>query len=255
MINGLVGHTGFVGGNLAAQRRYDATFHRPNIASISGMRFDRLVISGAPSQKWRANADPVADAAAIDGLISHLTGTRAEQAVLISTIDVYPSPRGVDEETAVEPDDHAQAYGRNRLRLEKFVQRHYPRSLVLRLPALFGPGLKKNMIYDLAQGRQEEFCHSDSTFQFYDLKRLSSDLDTAVAAGLSVLNLATEPLAAQQIATEVFGRTLTCTDVPRAAYDMHSRHAATFGARSPYLLDRNEVIAGIHAFVREGVPA
>jgi nucleoside-diphosphate-sugar epimerase len=253
MVDGLVGHTGFVGGNLVQQRHYDLTYHRPDIDRIAGTHFRRLVISGAPAQKWRANAEPDADAAALDGLMAHLTSATAELAVLISTVDVYPQPRGVDEATPVDPEDHTQAYGRNRLRLERFVQQHYPRSLVLRLPGLFGPGLKKNLVYDLMGRRPEEFCHRDSTFQFYDLRRLSDDIETAVEAGLSVLNLATEPTSAAQIGTEVFDRALTCTSVPRVDYDMHTRHAQVFGSSGPYRCDRATVLEDLRSFVGQRV--
>jgi nucleoside-diphosphate-sugar epimerase len=246
--NGLVGHTGFVGRNLAAQHGYDETYHRPTIAGIDGRSFGRLVISAAPGEKWRANAEPDADAAAIDALIGHLATTRAEQAVLISTIDVYPEPRGVDEDTPVDPADHVHAYGRNRLRLEQFVRRHYPRSTVLRLPGLFGAGLRKNLVFDLMRGRPEEFCHRDSTFQFYDLERLTADLDTAVAAGLPVVNLATEPIAARRLAAEVFGRELTRIDVARAEYDMRTRNAEVFGGSGGYLLSGDEVLYRMRAF-------
>ncbi|MDG4764350.1 hypothetical protein O7632_09575 [Solwaraspora sp. WMMD406] len=248
MLTGLVGHTGFVGGNLARQRTYDVEVNRATVDAIDGHRFARLVISAAPGVKWRANADPDADSDAIDTLVTHLRTTSADQAVLISTVDVYPQPQGVDETTPVEPNDHPQAYGRNRLRLEEFVQRHYPRCLVLRLPALFGPGLRKNLIYDLANGRTEEFCHRDSTFQFYDLRRLTADLDLAAAAGLTVLNLATEPLAAQTVAQEAFGRTLSCDTVARIDYDVRTRHGAVFGVEGPYVSGGDEVLARLRAF-------
>jgi hypothetical protein len=40
-------------------------------------------------------------------------------------------------------------YGRNRLFLENEVRSLYPSSLIVRLPALFGLGIKKNFIYDI----------------------------------------------------------------------------------------------------------
>jgi dTDP-4-dehydrorhamnose reductase len=255
MLTGLIGHTGFVGGNLARQRSYDLEVNRATVGAIGGRHFARLVISAAPGVKWQANADPDADRSAIDALVAHLRGTTADEAVLVSTIDVYPQPQGVDEATIVEPADHPQAYGRNRLRLEQFVARHYPRCLVVRLPALFGPDLRKNLIYDLATGRTEEFCHRDSTFQFYDLRRLTADIDRAAAAGLSVLNLATEPLAAQTVAQEVFGRTLSCETVARVDYDMRTRHAAVFGGEGRYVSDRAEVLARLREFAGERVAA
>lgn len=251
MVDGLVGATGFVGGNLARQRDFPLTYRSSTIGRIDGQHFTRLFLAGAPAQKWAANADPDGDGASLDGLMSRLATTTAEVAVLVSTVDVYPDPAGVDEDTPVSPADHTQAYGRNRLRLERFVAGHYPRTLVLRLPALFGPGLKKNLVFDLMHGRTEEFCHRGSTFQFYDLRRLADDVDTALIAGLTVLNLATEPVSAQEVATRVFGRELTDTTAARVAYDMQTRHGAVFGAPGRYVAGREAVLAALTGFVHE----
>ena len=39
MPDALIGHTGFVGGNLAAQHRFDAVFHSKTIESVRGVGF------------------------------------------------------------------------------------------------------------------------------------------------------------------------------------------------------------------------
>jgi hypothetical protein len=41
------------------------------------------------------------------------------------------------------------AYGRNRRALEAFCADHFDRCLIVRLPALFGTGLKKNFLFDI----------------------------------------------------------------------------------------------------------
>ena len=68
--------------------------------------------------------------------------------VLISTIDVFKKPKGVDEMSPVEMKD-LHAYGYNRYQLELWVREKYPDALIIRLPGLFGMNLKKNFIYDL----------------------------------------------------------------------------------------------------------
>ncbi len=144
----LVGYTGFVGGNLAAQHRFDNLYNSKNIADAFGADNGLVVYSGMPSEKFLANADPARDLAAAENAMENMRKMKPEQLVLISTVDVYPKPRGVFEDTDVDA-ANAPAYGKNRLALEGWVREEYPDALVVRLPGLFGPGLKKNFIFDL----------------------------------------------------------------------------------------------------------
>lgn len=228
MTTALIGSTGFVGGTIARQRRVDVGYHRPDVAGIRGRSFSTLWIAGAPAQKWVANADPDDDGDAITALMDHLRQVQADTVVLMSTVDVYPDPVGVDEGDEPAPADHEQAYGRNRAWLEQAVRDYFARVLVVRLPGLFGSGLRKNLVFDLLHERQE-FAHRDSVFQFYDLRRLCDDVDTALAAGLDVVNLAIEPVAAHVVGKAVFGRELVRREGAAMRYDMQTRHAALYG--------------------------
>ena len=42
----LIGHTGFVGGNLLRQGRFDALFNSRNIAELAGQSFDEIWCCG-----------------------------------------------------------------------------------------------------------------------------------------------------------------------------------------------------------------
>lgn len=252
MTIGLVGSTGFVGSVIAGQRQIESGFHRPDIALIRGRAFTRLYVAGAPAQKWLANSDPDGDERNVGTLIEHLRQVQAETVVLVSTIDVYPDPVGVDEGVSVAPEDHEQAYGRNRLRLEKAVEEHFPRVLVVRLPGLFGPGLRKNLVYDLLHGR-EEFAHRDSRFQFYDMRRFCDDVDTALAAGLQLVNFATAPVVAHQVGEAVFGRELSRVEGAPVLYDMRTVHAELYGGdvSSGYMQSADDVLAAMSNFVAQ----
>ncbi len=145
---GLIGHTGFVGGALLRQAQFAACFNRANIAGIAGERFGKLVCAAAPGSMLEANRAPERDLAQIEALIAQLSGVEAECFVLISTIAVLADFAGGDDE-GTQAFQQALAYGRHRRILEAFVEEHFPRHLIVRLPALFGPGLVKNFIFDL----------------------------------------------------------------------------------------------------------
>jgi hypothetical protein len=144
----LIGHTGFVGGALLRQARFDACFNSATIAAIEGQSFGTLVCAAAPGSMLEANRAPERDAAQIDALIERLAKVRAERFVLISSIAVLEDFAGGYDETT-QAFQQALGYGRHRRALEAFVEDHFASSLIIRLPALFGHGLRKNFLFDL----------------------------------------------------------------------------------------------------------
>lgn len=144
----LVGSTGFVGGNLSAAHAFAAVCHSSNVADQYGTRPDLCVYAGVPAAMFLANADPEADLAVMAAARENLQKIAPREVVLISTIAVYADSRGKYEEDAPDTAD-LSAYGRNRLQLEQWVRQDFPDALIVRLPALYGKGLKKNFLYDL----------------------------------------------------------------------------------------------------------
>jgi nucleoside-diphosphate-sugar epimerase len=239
----LVGWTGFIGGALAASVRPVEKFRSTDIELLASADVDEVVCAGAPAEKWRANADPEADWAGLTRLIDALDASRATSCVLISTVDVHGDSRGVDESTPADTTQE-QAYGRHRARLEEFVRGRFADVLVVRLPGMFGPGLKKNLVYDLVHQPEARFAHEASTFQFYDVRDLWGHVLLARDAGLPVVNLATEPVGAARLAQECFGVEYTCDDRPAVHYDLRTRYARELAGRDgPYLRSSAEVLA------------
>lgn len=250
MTSALIGHTGFVGGNVKAQRGFDELYDSANINLIEGRSFELVVCAGAPGAKWTANQKPDEDRAAIERLMGALAQVHARRFVLISTVDVYPRPIDVDETTVIEI-GACHAYGRHRLLLERFVGQRFPAALIARLPALFGVGLKKNLVYDFLHENRLDLIHQDGVFQFYDLARIGRDLEMCLAARLGVVNFATEPVSVRDITSGVFERAFTNTLPPPAPrYDFKTIHAGLFGRNGPYIASRDEVLAGLKRFVQ-----
>ena len=144
----LVGSTGFVGGNLLASHDFSAACHSSDIADHFGARPDLCVYAGVPAAMFLANADPEADLAVMAAARENLRRIAPRRLVLISTIAVYEDSRGRDEYSPMDS-ENLPAYGKNRLQLERWVRQDHPDALIVRLPALYGKGLKKNFLYDL----------------------------------------------------------------------------------------------------------
>lgn len=246
----LIGHTGFVGGLLARAGAFDHVFNSRNIEAIAGRRFDRLVCAGAPAAKWLANQDPAADRASLARLTEALGQVRADRVVLISTIDVYPDPASGEDEGADLAGRPNHAYGRHRLELEQWIRARFPRAAIVRLPALFGPGLKKNALFDLLHSNMLDRLNPAAEFQWYDLTRLPGDLARIEAAGLPLVNLFTEPLGLGAVIARCFPHAAVGPPAePAARYRLTTRHAAVFGAAPPFIRTASDCLADIAAFV------
>jgi hypothetical protein len=247
-MRGLIGHTGFVGSNVARQTRFDATFNSSNIESIAGQEFDLLVVAGVRAEKWLANANPEQDKAGIDRLLAALTNVRARQLVLISTVDVFMLPVEVDESTPIDTKG-LHAYGTHRYDLEQKLAGQFE-TLVARLPGLYGQGIKKNVIHDFLKNHETEKIDSRGVFQFYGLHRLWSDLEAAMTHHLRLVHLPTEPVSVAEVARVAFGREFTNHVAPVAArYDVRTKHAAVLGGVGNYLESQAAELEGIRLFV------
>lgn len=252
--HGLIGHTGFVGSTLLRQARFDACYRSTTIADIEHEQFDTLVCAGAPAQKWLANRDPAGDLRAIDTLIHHLCTVRCKVFVLISTVDVFAHPIGVDEGSPVD-EQGLQPYGLHRRRLETFVAGHFPRHLIVRLPGLVGPGLRKNVVYDLRHDNNLAAVDSRGVFQFYPMVNLWHDIQVALQAGLSLVHLCAAPISVADLAWQGFGRALEQhLPPPPARYDLRSRHAQLYGANGPYPYSARDTLLAVRAYAQSEPP-
>lgn len=171
----LVGYTGFVGSNIYANATdIDAVFNSKNISEAYGLSPDLLIYAGLRAEKFLANNDPEADMKLILEAEENIEKIAPRKLVLISTIDVYKKPNGVNENAVIDTDG-LSAYGYNRYMLEEWVREHYPDSLIIRLPALFGKNIKKNFIYDfinlipsmLSPSKFDELSRVDNSLGIY----------------------------------------------------------------------------------------
>lgn len=244
----LVGHTGFVGQTLLRQTSFNECFNRSNIEEIRGKRYTLIVCAGAPAAKWYANQHPEEDRGNLEWLMSCLSETEAGDFLLISTVDVYPDPVGVDEATTIDP-EAGDPYGRHRHSLERFTMETFPRHTIVRLPGLFGVALRKNLIYDFLTTGKSPYTHPDSVFQYYDMEKLWRDLQAITETQLALVNLATEPIPAREIARACSVQSDWATQGRPVRYDMRTRHAQRLGRRGYYLYSAPEILSALQAFV------
>ena len=250
MSDALFGATGLVGQTLLRQRGFDALYRSTNVGECHGREFDTVVCAAAPAKKWWANQNAAADRSVIEGLLAHLSAIRCKQFILISTVDVFVRPIDVDETSVIETNDLGP-YGLHRHLLEQRVQQLFHRTMLVRLPGLVGPGLKKNVIFDLHNNNNLNAVDSRGVFQFYPLVNLWTDIQTAIGAGLSCVHLTAEPVSVRDVAAQGFGRDFhnECVAQP-ARYDMQTVHAGLYGAHGRHQCLARETTLAVRSYAQ-----
>jgi hypothetical protein len=245
----LIGHTGFVGGNLARQFSFDECFNSKNIVKIRGREFDLLVCAGVSAMKWWANQHPAEDKAQIDALLSNLASASAKKVVVLSTIDVYPRSNVVDESF----DCHSvpnHAYGTHRLYFEEAMQNRFEEVTVVRISGVFGPGLKKNVIYDLLHDNCLDVVNPESFFQYYNVSHLWRDLERLDRTGIRLINFVTEPVRTGDIIDRFFsGKRVGDKAASTVHYDVRTLHSNEFNGPPHYLARASDVMVDLGNFV------
>jgi nucleoside-diphosphate-sugar epimerase len=294
----LAGCTGFVGGNIAAKHRFDGLYNSANISAAYNTAPDLLVYAGVPAAMFLAEKDPQADMAVIENAAANIRGINPRRLVLVSTVAVLDNPAGVDEDAVIDK-GKLSAYGFNRLRLEELARETVTRCHIIRLPALFGQGIKKNFIYDIIHffpamlneakfnelsakepliaehyapagngfyelrggGSTElraafnragfsalNFTDSRSVFQFYNLARLWSDIETIIKHNIPLLHAATEPASAGEVYEYLTGKAFVNETAKPYNYDCRTKYAALFGGNNGYIASKEQVLPDIRAF-------
>ena len=248
----LIGYTGFVGGTLHRAQAFDVLANSKTVGALRDRCFDLVVCAGVPAVKWLANKEPEADRASIATLTDTLATVQAREFVLISTIDVYLDPSVADNEDHAIDAASNHAYGKHRRELEQWVVKRFSNSRVVRLPALFGKGLKKNVIFDLLHGNLTHTINPASAFQWYPLRRLHEDLERIRREDLRLVNLFPEPIRTGDIVHAFFpGASVGAERLPAPSYNLRTKHASLFGGPPGYLLGQTAVLGELAAFIAQ----
>lgn len=252
MKTALIGYSGFVGSTLDGAINPSHRYRSTNIDQIRGESFDHVICAGVQAMKWWANLHPEEDLAGISRLLNALAEVKAERFTLISSIDVYLAPRGVDENSAINKEGH-HPYGLHRLMVEEWVREHFTNVAVLRLPGLFGPRLKKNVIYDMMHDNGLKKVHPDGVFQYYDTRQLAGDIEKTWSEEIFLLNVSSEPIATSEIRDKFFpGKILGGIGSAPSGYDMRSLYAEKWGGHDGYLYSQNQVFDQLKNWLQFG---
>lgn len=244
----IIGHTGFVGGTLHDSIPNAECFNSSNIEDIAGASFDIIICSGLCAAKWWINENAEVDLRSMLRLQECLERvTKCNYFVLISTIDVYDVTVPYQTEEPSHLASHA--YGIHRFKMESWATRVFEKCTILRLPGLFGLGLKKNIIYDMLNDRLIDSICASHAFQWYDMRDLFDDVVTTLSKDASgVYNLFTEPVTTAELVQAAFPEywpivSKNTSEKPNV-YCVKTQHAP-----SGWVSDKASVLKKIQSFV------
>jgi len=187
----IVGGNGLTGSAVVRHCRAAGLEHqvvqRENFRDFLGRSCDILVYANGNALKWKANQDPLFDFhASLASTAQYVHGVACRRYVHLSTVDVYSdkaSLAGTAEDAPIVAAS-LDAYGFHKHLAEEYVRKFAgDRALILRLPGLVGPGLKKNPAYDVLHPEKKVMISRESRLNFIHTDDIARILFTLVDAG------------------------------------------------------------------------
>ena len=239
----LVGN-GFVGKNVSEKfkSKIFSSYTSSNIHDSLSLSHD-LVVSAAPSaKKWLANKNPEQDFASCKNLVENVLEMQKEWLFHFSTIDVYAFPGNSPDEDC--QDFSSTPYGKNR----RWVEEQFLSSgkcTIVRLPAVFGPHLSKNYLFDLMNDNNISSIKANSEFQWLHIKR-SFDLIENCKSLPQIINLAIPPVNTFQLIRNFFPQKLQLVDTQSegSRYCFVTKHSP-----KGFIMSEEEMLKDLKDFV------
>jgi len=191
----LIGHTGFVGKNLSKKSEYNL-YNSSNLNDFPNIEHETVFIAAPGAEKWKINLDGESDIRNIKGIVEILNKSKFKKVVLFSSIDVYEDTNGLNED--FDTKEHSQNYGRNRIYFENEIKK-FDNYLIIRLPGLFGEGLKKNVIYDILFNNVSSAINMNDVYQWYNVENLYDDVQSVIHHENKIFNFFPEPIKNSEI--------------------------------------------------------
>jgi len=183
----LIGAHGLVGSAFARYFQKNGIPFRPvlraDMPNIAGTSCDLVINCSGNGNKGKANENPHWDfSETVESTSYYVHNIDAQKFIHISSVDVYTDPADIalTVEAKVKINDKQSTYGFHKYLAESCVRQFANSPLVLRLPALVGPNLKKNPIFD-------HFCPAKRLFIAADSELNVVHTDFVAEAAFSLL--------------------------------------------------------------------
>jgi len=241
----LVGYSGFIGQQLMKDygREVGNIYNSKNIKHLPDMKHDILIIAAPSATKWQANKNPKDDLAKVSKLIDVLKDVEAKEVIHISTCDIFDySSKSLNFE--LEKTFSEQPYSKHRKMLEDAVKGLNHR--ILRLPTVYGEGMKKNILFDLITRNYDylDTVNPHNQLQWINVNKIKDMISFAREKDIKILNCATQPITNQEIFDLFKYKSKNYIDKAEILYDMKT----TYDSHN-YFISKREVLEDIKEFI------
>ncbi len=158
----VIGAEGLVGSGIFKSLdkcpEYDVyAVNRKNIFDFNQFACDVLINSNGSGKKGWCNSNPI-KSMEINCISTYEYMKRfiPKRYILISSVDVYPIQDDINlthESKGSYLNLPSSTYGFHKIIAENIIKQFYPDHLIIRLPGLLSPNIKKNVVYDIANNR------------------------------------------------------------------------------------------------------
>jgi hypothetical protein len=202
--NTILGYSGFVGSHLLEKVFNTELYNSKNIKDVIDKEFNLVYCCCLPSVKWYCNKNPEEDNIIIDEIKKHISNIKSfNKLILISTIDIHDN--NIEEQTEDNIEVSKEYYGLHRFNFEQWLINKYKNKIhIIRLPALFGIGIKKSALYDLLNDNNLHLICSKNLYQWYDLRWLYDDIEYMLNNNIKIINAYSEPIIMKDIINYFF---------------------------------------------------
>jgi len=250
---GLIGYTGLVGKHILnnAEHNIDFIYNTKNINEIKNKEFDLLICSCLSGNKRIVNENSTDDFNNVIFLMNVLNTIKVNKLILISTIEVYDK-NFIDESHNIDS-TKLNPYGRNRYIFENYCNKKF-NSYIIRLPVIFGKGIKKNVIFDLVN-KKFEYINLNDIIQFYDLNNIYTDIIKIINNDLKISNLISEPILIKTLAKDIFNINLDHNNKNNLRnYNIYSIHYKLWNnSIDRYLYNKTQIYTSITDYLLKGI--
>jgi len=197
----VVGHTGFIGQTVYSYfiNKYKTFGINSKTKKMPSEKFDVIINCAGNSKKYSSEKNINKVILANKSIINNILKLKTKKIIHISSIDA-----------SFTPDN---SYTISKLNFEKLIKSYFSEATILRLGGLVGPGLKKNVVFDI-KNNKNLFVTLDSIYNYISTKEVAKIIHKIIELNIhnKIINICSNnPISVQEIINEALKHSIIFT--------------------------------------------